>query len=95
MLDLAATSESLRQSHRSSLERLVNSKSRQVALFGAAALAIFSAAHAASNHSAPARSSRITGAQPAILLPAMTAPPATQGSRIGGLPVRSVQELRP
>ena len=95
MLDLAATSESLRQSHRSSLERLANSKSRQVALFGAAALAIFSAAHPAPHHNAPARPSQVTGAKPAILLPAMTALPATQGSRAGGLPVRSVQELHP
>jgi hypothetical protein len=95
MLDLAATSESLRQSHRSSLERLANSKSRQVALFGAAALAIFSAAHPAPHHNAPARPPRDTAAKSVALLPVSMAPPATQGSRIGGSPLRPVQELRP
>ncbi len=95
MLDLAATSESLRQSRHNSLERLANSKSRQVALFGAAALAIFSAAQSASHHSVPVRPPQVTAARPALSHAAMTVLPAAHGSHIGGSPVRPSQELRP
>jgi hypothetical protein len=55
MLDLAAASESLRQSRRSSLERLANSTSQRFALFGAAALAIFDAGQAATHQGTAGR----------------------------------------
>ena len=50
MLDLAATSESLRNSRRNTLETITFSKNRQAALFATAALAILAAGGAAAHH---------------------------------------------
>ena len=96
MLDLAATSESLRHSHHRSLEILANSRSRQIALFGVAALAIFAAGQSAAHHGVPAKAPQVAAAKPApLLLPAAMLRPASHGSRIGGSPVLTVLELRP
>jgi multidrug efflux system membrane fusion protein len=54
MLDLAATSESLRNSRRNTLETLTLSKNKQAALFATAALAILAAGGVAAHHIAQA-----------------------------------------
>jgi hypothetical protein len=89
MPDLAATSESFRQSRRSSLERLANSASRQVSLFGAAALAIFNAGQPAAHQNIPGRASPVMAVNPAPFVPV-----AARHSG-GRLLSRPAVELRP
>ena len=94
MLNLIATSESLPQPRRSALEKLANSTNRQVALLGAAALAIFNAGQSIAQQSVPGP--RAMAAKPAMFLPVTTALPVSHAAFLGnGSPSRRAPELRP
>lgn len=97
MLDLAAAGapiqEILRRSRQKSLERLTNSGSRQVALFGAAALAIFNAGQSVMPQNVPARAPQAVAATPAARLSGTARLPARPVLPAGLLP-RPAPELR-